>query len=66
MDKKDILKPSVSILCKLGSLFIHIEEVLSKEAHEFDIAAIKQILNDEEVKEWILEMDKLALITKKR
>ena len=62
----DVLKPSNTILIKLGSLFVHIEEALSDKAHHFDIAVIKQALVDKELTEWIKGMDKLALIPKKR
>ncbi len=62
----DVLKPSNTILIKLGSLFIHIEESLSDKAHHFDITVIKQALADEELREWIKGMDKLALLPKKR
>lgn len=62
----NVLKPSASILTKLGSLYIHIEETISNKGHSFDIESIKGILADEELQEWIKGMDKLALIPKKR
>lgn len=60
------LKPSTSLLCKLGSMAMHFEEGLSKKGHEFDLRAIDELLNDSEVKEWLAQMDKLALLPRKR
>jgi hypothetical protein len=60
------LKPSPSLLCKLGSLAVHTEEFLSADSHEFDLTAIKQLLNDDELKTWIDAMNKLAMLPVKR
>ncbi len=63
---KECLKPNATVLIKLGSIYIHIEEALSKEGHEFDMRALKQLLEDIELKKWIKQMDELALIPRKR
>lgn len=62
----DPLKPSVGLLVKLGSIAIHAEEILSPDFHEYDVSAIKTVLNDPEVREWITTMDKMAFLPKKR
>jgi len=62
----ECLKPIPSVLIKLGSIYIHTEEAMSREGHNFDIMALKQLLDDPELKEWIKQMDNLALIPKKR
>ena len=62
----DVLKPSATILVKLGSLAVHIEEAISNKGHHFDIAVIKGQLQDKELREWLEGMDKLALLPKKR
>lgn len=62
----EALKPSATLLVKLGSLAIHIEEAISSKGHHFDIATIKGQLQDEELREWLKAMDKLALLPKKR
>ena len=59
-------KPTINVLCKLGSLAIHVEEAMSNKGHKLDIGAIKGILEDPEIKEWLKQMDKLALLPKKR
>jgi len=60
------ITPNTNVLIKLGSLFVHVEEAISTKAHSFDILAIKQILEDDDVKAWIEKMDNLALVPKKR
>ena len=62
----EVLKPSATILTKLGSLYVHIEEMISDKGSHFDIETIKGQLADGELQEWIKGMDKLALIPKKR
>jgi hypothetical protein len=60
------LKPPTSLLCKLGSLAVHVDEFLSTDSHQFDLTAIKQILVDDELTAWIDSMNKLALLPVKR
>lgn len=63
---KQPLKPEATLLCKLGSIVIHAEEMLSNKGHSFDVKALKGLLEDEEVQEWLKEMDRLVLLPKKR
>jgi hypothetical protein len=60
------MKPSPSLLCKLGSIAVHAEEMLSPSGHDFDRIALKSVLDDAEVKQWISEMDSMAMLPKKR
>lgn len=60
------LKPSAALLCKLGSIAVHIDEGLSAKGHRFDFIALKTLMEDPEVAEWLKQMDKLALLPKKR
>ncbi len=62
----DPLKPSIALLMKLGSLVVHAEEFFSPKGHPYDKAAIDGLLQDQEVKDWLEEMDKLAFLPKKR
>ena len=57
---------SLAILIKLGSIAVHTKEMLSKEGHEYDIQAIKTLLVDPEIIDWIKAMDKMALLPKER
>ena len=48
--------PSLSLLCKLGSIAVHVDEALSAEGHPFDWAATRGLIEDPEVKQWIADM----------
>lgn len=50
------LAPSLALLCKLGSIAVHMDEACADTAHAFDIIASKALLDDPEVKEWIKAM----------
>lgn len=60
------LTPSAGVLIKLGSLAVHVEEMLSDDGHPFDVSAIKALLSDPELQEWFAAMNKLALLLVKR
>lgn len=62
----DPFKPSVPLLVKLGSIAVHVEEMMSAKGHRFDRAAIQTLLDDEEVIEWRKAMDKMAMLPVKR
>lgn len=59
-------KASMQLLMKLGSIAVHAQEMLSDDGHAFDRVALKQLLDDVEVKDWIAEMTKMALLPVKR
>lgn len=68
----DPLAPSAALLCKLGSLAVHADELINgpgvrtTSEGSFDLQAILVGLSDPEVKAWIEEMDALSLLPKKR
>lgn len=64
--KTDPLKPSVGVLVKLGSIAVHVDEMLGPTGHAFDREALGTLLRDDEVKDWIASMDKLGFMPKKR
>ncbi len=66
MKKTDPLKPSVALLSKLGSIAIHLEEVLSSDGHHFDKISLEVLQQDSEVRRWLAQMDDMALLPKKR
>lgn len=66
MSKPDPLKPSLSLLSKLGSIAVHVDEYLSPDSHVFDRTALQGLIRDREVVEWVSQMDKLALLPRKR
>lgn len=61
----DPLKPSASLLAKLGSLVVHADEAQGSNAHFFDMIAFRQLL-DVEVNGWLKEMRSLGLLPEKR
>lgn len=60
------LKPSASLLCKLGSIAVHVDELLSADGHSFDRDALQTLLTDVEITEWLAEMRKAAMVPEKR
>jgi len=62
------LKPDLGLLCKLGSIAVHVDEgiIAEGQGHPFDTAALESLISDQEIVDWLVEMDKLALIPKKR
>lgn len=59
------LKPSPALLCKLGSIAVHADELISPNCHEFDRIALQNLF-DSEVKEWIEAMTEMAMVPLKR
>ena len=55
-----------SLLVKLGSIAVHADEFFSPSGHIFDGDAMKALLDDAEVKTWLLEMQKMGLVPVKR
>ena len=62
----DPLKPDPSLLCKLGSVLVHADELISSNGHAFDRHALEQLVADPDVKEWLAQMDAMAMIPRKR
>jgi hypothetical protein len=52
----DPLKPSLTLLCKLGSIAVHAEEAYSGKGHALDLEALKSLFSDPELMGWIKEM----------
>lgn len=59
-------KPNLDLLCKLGSIAVHAQELMSPAGHEFDAAALRWLLADPAVVAWLTAMDREALLPKKR
>lgn len=60
------LAPGAALLSKLGSIVVHIEEARSVEGHHYDWVSLDLLLADPEVKEWLAQMDAMAMLPKKR
>jgi hypothetical protein len=61
-----VLEPGPALLCKLASIAVHADELLSTDGYAFDKTALQQALKDEEVVEWIGQMTALAMAPVKR
>lgn len=62
----DPLKPDLTLLTKLGSIAVHVEEMMSSDGHDFDRIALKVLLDDNDVNEWLTEMGAMALLPLRR
>ena len=62
----DPLRVGVSMAVKLGSIAVHAEELISPHAHQYDVAALRSLLEDAEVKQWLEAMGKMAFLPVKR
>ena len=40
----DALKPTPALLCKIGSIIVHADEMLSADGHHFDRVALQGFL----------------------
>ena len=61
------LHPRMSLLVKLGSIVVHADEATTPNAgHAFDVSAIRALLGDAEVQQWLAEMRTDALLPVKR
>lgn len=64
--KHNSLHPGLRLLVKLGSIVVHADEGTSPGGHQFDFVAMRQLLNDPEVKEWLAELGKMGLLPQRR
>ena len=53
------LQPSPTLLCKLASIAVHVED-------KFNEIALETLLADVEIKDWLAAMDKLSMLPVKR
>ncbi len=62
----DPLKPSPTLLMKLGSAVVHADEMAGPDGHVHDADALHSALLDPELQAWISEMTALALLPVRR
>lgn len=60
------MNPSPALLCKLGSIIVHAEELTSPDGHAFDKMALDQLVHDPDVVAWREAMDSKGFLPKKR
>ena len=66
MIKPNPLTPDPVLFCKLGSIIVHAEELLSPDGHQFDKITFDQLMRDPAVVQWLADMRKMALLPEKR
>jgi hypothetical protein len=54
--------PPVTTLVKIAGVLTRVEEELSGEGRQFDGLAIKSLLADKEIRDWITGMNGLGLV----
>ena len=52
-------KPPLSLLCKLGAIAVHVEEMLSVDGRALDKMVLEGLIADSEVQAWIKAMGPL-------
>ena len=62
----EALKPSPSLLSKIGSILVHVDEMLSPQGHEIDKFIVDQLLKDAEITDWIKSMGPLLPLKRER
>lgn len=62
----DIYAPPIGLLCKLGSIVVHVDEGAGAGGHDFDWVAVRSLIADREVQDWLTGMDAAALLPKRR
>lgn len=55
----------LALLCKLGAIAVHADEMLSPSGHDYDRIVLQQLLADEEVVAWIKGMGALLPVKRK-
>ena len=65
-DLVDVFGPRASLLAKLGSIIVHVEEATGADGHAYDLIATRQLIADREVQEWLDGMRKAAMLPVKR
>lgn len=66
MKPADALKPTPTVLCALGSIAVHVEEMLSPDGHAFDRVALNTLFSMPDLQEWLAAMRAMAMIPEKR
>lgn len=62
----DPLHPPLATLVKLGSIAVHVDELLSDDGHYLARLALQQAVADPDVQAWIKLMDAQGFLPKKR
>lgn len=62
----DHLAPSTTLLCKLASIVVHVDEALGPKGNTVDLTAASTLARDEDVVQWLDAMTKDGLAPVRR
>lgn len=62
----DSYAPPVSLLAKLASIVVHVDEGADSGGHQYDWIALRSLLADGEVQQWVESMTAKGLAPAKR
>jgi hypothetical protein len=57
---------SMALTCKLASIVAHVDEGFSSQGHAFDIAALRALIDNTDVRQWLAKMRRLGFVPVKR
>lgn len=66
MELTEALKPSATLLIKIGSLLVHYQELHGGQGHAFDKNVIDQLEADPDVVDWLETMTRGAFLPVRR
>lgn len=66
MSKPSFCTLTVTLAAKLAAVVVHTDEMLSADGHPFDKAALKTVLEDEEVAKWLRDVGPLAPVKRRK
>ena len=62
----DTFNPPLGLLRKIGSIVVHADELTGTRGHQFDSVAIRSLLAERDVQDWLAGMEAAGLIPVKR
>lgn len=65
-DLSDPFTPSPTLIAKVGSILVHVEEGSEEGGHHYDWVAVRSLLADRDVQEWLDGLRRHAMVPVKR
>jgi len=60
VEKPDPLKPDVALISKIGSIIVHVDELLSTDGRNVDKLALQVLIQDSSVQRWLKDLGPLV------